>query len=317
MLRWVHRPSRLSALAAPALIAAAIGCLPATARATFHLNEISKVMTSFNGDATVQAVELKMLAAGENHVTGVSLVVYDPAGAPGATLGTFAADLPIGGAVAGGRILLATMKWKQKFGVTPDLQISPGLLTTDGQIAFQSATCVVNAVAYGAVSTFVGGNVTAAPPLPAMGAPVLIRVTDDAIFPACPMDENAGAKFQFVTASSANPVTFTNNSGVSASVFSIVTGVGETALAPTPMRAYPNPFRGSIHVESPAAGWTGVFDVHGSLVRVLDEGPAGAATYRGDWDGRDGRGRPVPAGVYFIRFGRGTGARIARVALLR
>jgi len=317
-MRFVpDRGSPLTLLTALVLITAFSCYLPGTAHATFHLNEISKVMTSFNGDATVQAVELKMLANGENHVTGVSFIVYDAAGNPGATLGTFAADLPVANAVTGARILLATMKWKQKFGVTPDLQINPGFLTTDGQI-LEQGTCVVNAVAYGAVTTFVGGNVSSAPPLPVQGAPVLVRVTDNAIFPSCPMDENAAAKFQFVTASTANPVIFTNNSGVSASVSSTVTGVDETASLPLPPRAYPNPFRGSIRIESPSSGWIGVFDVRGSLVRVLRPGQsAHAAPYRGDWDGRDGHGRAVPTGIYFIRFGQAPGAPITRVALLR
>jgi hypothetical protein len=54
-------------------------------------------------------------------------------------------------------------------------------------------------------------------------------------------------------------------------------------------------------------------------VRTLDErGLAAGAVLRGAWDARDGAGRPMPAGVFWIRGeleGRPLGAR--RVTLLR
>jgi hypothetical protein len=308
--------SSRSVLLALTLLFASAWCLVPAAHATFHLNEINKVMTSFDGDVNLQAIELKMIANGENLVSGVSVVVYDGAGVQGATLGTFSANLPAGG-VTGSKILLATMKWRQKFGVTPDLQISAGLLPTSGQIAIQTPTCVVSAIAYGDVQTFIGGGVSSAPPLPTLGGVALVRVQDNAIAPACPMAEDAAVKFQLRTASAPNPITFTNYSGVSATVGSTLTGVDETTGWPTPPRAYPNPFRQSIRIESPSAEWIGVFDVRGSLVRVVHQSRTAAAFYRGDWDGQDENGRPVPAGVYFIRHGRGAHAPVSRVALLR
>lgn len=310
-----QRSSRVRLLLLPLLFACA-WCCPPAARATFHLNEISRVMTSHNGDVAVQAVELKMIIGGEHLVNGTSLVAYDGAGNQVAVLGTFGADLPAAGSIAGARILLATMKWRQRFGVTPDLQISAGLLPTSGQVVLRTPTCFINAVAYGDVSTFVAGT-TAAPPLPTEGAPVLVRIQDNATSPFCPMAENAAQKFQFRTASETFPVFFTNYSGVSVGVFSTVTGVGETAGSPARPRAYPNPFRQSIRIESPSAEWIGVFDVRGSLVRVVHQSRTATASYRGDWDGRDEGGSPVPAGVYFIRHGRGAGAPVSRVALLR
>src|SRR5262245_36017280 len=157
------------------------------AHAAFHLNEITKVMAGFEGDATVQAVELKMLASGENLVSGRAYRTYNGAGVLQATLGTFAANLPASGAVAGRRILAATSAWVTRFGLTPDLVISPGIPVTSGQVAFEdpAVTCRVDALAYGDVTTFLVGT-SAAPPLPNAGATALVRGVDNPTIPSCP-----------------------------------------------------------------------------------------------------------------------------------
>lgn len=70
---------------------------------------------------------------------------------------------------------------------------------------------------------------------------------------------------------------------------------------PQPLRVYPNPSAGEMTIEFGAAdgtpSWLDVFDVRGTRVRRLRV-IAGAATR---WDGRDGRGRRLPVGVYLIR----------------
>ena len=48
-----------------------------------------------------------------------------------------------------------------------------------------------------------------------------------------------------------------------------------------------------------------IFDVHGRLVRELFSGTPVAGTRRSRWDLRDGRGAPVPAGVYLARLQSG------------
>jgi len=111
-----------------------LGALPASA--AFHLNEITKVMVGLNGNTTIQAVELKMLATGENLVTGVSIKVYDAAGAQMDSLGSFSASLPNG--IAGRFILCATPNFAATFGITPDLLIKPGLLVGTGQVSFEN-----------------------------------------------------------------------------------------------------------------------------------------------------------------------------------
>jgi flagellar hook assembly protein FlgD len=44
-----------------------------------------------------------------------------------------------------------------------------------------------------------------------------------------------------------------------------------------------------------------VYDPAGRLVRTLREGAAAAGESRVTWDGRGASGRPVPAGVYWVR----------------
>jgi hypothetical protein len=286
------------------------------AHASFHLNEIDRVMTSYNGDATVQAVELKMLASGENLVTGLSIKTYDAAGVLLATHGTFTASLPAGGALAGRKILCATSAFATKFGITPDLVITAGLPLANGQVSYESATCLGNVVAYGSVTTVKNGATTAAA-IPSGLAYVLARTVDDGILASCPLAEDAAARFTIQSGSSAAPVVFANNAGTTVSVFSTLTGVGEVA-APAVWRAYPNPFRSALSIETPHGGRVAVYDVRGGLVAVLSAGgDRGEGVRRLEWDGRDARGRRAPAGVYFIGFGDGAAPSLRRVVLLR
>ncbi|MGE5176772.1 MAG: T9SS type A sorting domain-containing protein [Hyphomicrobiales bacterium] len=288
---------------------------PVPARATFHLNEIDKVMVGYNGDATVQAVELKMLASGENLVSGASLQVYDATGTLVGTLGTFGASLPASGAVAGNRILLATQKFAQTFGIAPDLLIAPGLAATTGQVVFRTSTCLVDAIAYGAVTTFEVG-ISAAPPLPSSAAAVLVRTVDTGTFPSCPLSDDSGADFQLVTAGPSNPVTFSNNSGASVSVASTVTAV-ETTISPVRLRISPNPVRTTARIETPRARRVEIFDAAGRLVRIFETPSGATSSIAVRWNGDDREGRPVPSGIYFLRYVGDEDAGVRRFAVVR
>jgi hypothetical protein len=86
-------------------------------------------------------------------------------------------------------------------------------------------------------------------------------------------------------------------------------------------RAAPSPFFRSTAIAfglaRPGPHTLSIYDVTGRHVRTLSQGarPAGPASVT--WDGRDGAGRPVPAGVYFYRLTSGDGDRMERVVLLR
>lgn len=60
-----------------------------------------------------------------------------------------------------------------------------------------------------------------------------------------------------------------------------------------------------------------VYDLAGQRVRTLLDGRQGAGTYRVNWDGADGDGRRLAAGVYFFQFQGHTRRTTQRVVLLR
>jgi flagellar hook assembly protein FlgD len=88
--------------------------------------------------------------------------------------------------------------------------------------------------------------------------------------------------------------------GLSDAVSAPVSAPGAISL-----RAYPNPFRDQATVEFrlPRAmdAEVAVYELGGRLVRTLREGAAAAGESRVTWDGRGASGRPVPAGVYWVR----------------
>jgi hypothetical protein len=78
------------------------------------------------------------------------------------------------------------------------------------------------------------------------------------------------------------------------------------AAVPAVLRARPNPFVATTEIvySLPAAGRVSLrlFDVTGRLVRTLVSGRMEAGVHRTAWDGRDGRGRAMGSGVYFVQF---------------
>ncbi len=87
-------------------------------------------------------------------------------------------------------------------------------------------------------------------------------------------------------------------------------GEGTDVALAAPMRiglneVFPNPFTGETTiryaVSRPQSATLTVYDVTGRRVRALWHGPAAPGPASVVWDGRDGRGRVVSAGVYFVR----------------
>jgi flagellar hook assembly protein FlgD len=72
----------------------------------------------------------------------------------------------------------------------------------------------------------------------------------------------------------------------------------------------------SFHAPSEGAVSIEVFDAAGRLVREVLRGSTLSAAEI-FWDGRDSSGRPVPAGLYFVRAQSGGASVTNRVAVLR
>ena len=92
-------------------------------------------------------------------------------------------------------------------------------------------------------------------------------------------------------------------------------------MAPCISASFPNPFRDrTTIVLSP--GGTGVaslriYDVTGRLVRHLGAWEGGCSSVAIEWDGRDGRGRRVASGPYFVHLDEEVGAATRKILLLR
>ena len=89
----------------------------------------------------------------------------------------------------------------------------------------------------------------------------------------------------------------------------------------SPVRAFPNPASGTCRIScrlgSPAPAVVRLFDARGRLVRTLAADGRNPAEPSVIWDGRDGRGRMLPAGPYLVRFESPAGTSAGRVVLAR
>ncbi|MGQ0721872.1 MAG: FlgD immunoglobulin-like domain containing protein, partial [Candidatus Eiseniibacteriota bacterium] len=102
------------------------------------------------------------------------------------------------------------------------------------------------------------------------------------------------------------------------------TGAPDVADGPARLRldaALPNPFGAWTEVpfalSAPAAVAVTVFDVAGRRVLARPRADFGAGDHRFRWDGRDGSGRNVVAGTYFVRLEAGGETQARTVTLVR
>jgi len=148
------------------------------AGAVNHLIAIDEVLGSWQGDDSVQFVQLRMLAAEQQLLSDgggtrgpAELVFDDASGSPDTRrVFTFTHDLAIG--LAGSRILLATPALTSLSGFAPDFVLPAGMLAPrDGRVCYfvnppQAAgqpTGVIDCVAYG---KFKGDHGPFGPPTP-------------------------------------------------------------------------------------------------------------------------------------------------------
>ncbi len=105
-----------------------------------------------------------------------------------------------------------------------------------------------------------------------------------------------------------------------APVQSAVPGDDRLPATRVTLLAGPNPFQVAtdLRVSRPSAGplSVGVFDVNGRRVRSLADGVA-PAEWGLRWDGTNEEGRPVPAGIYFVRAAGDGFERTARLVRIR
>jgi hypothetical protein len=152
--------------------------LASSAGAVNHLIAIDEVLGSWQGDDSVQFVQLRMLAAGQQLLSdgggtrGTVLLVFDDAsGSPDTRrVFTFTHDLQVG--LMGSRILIATPSLTTLSGFAPDFVLPAGMLAPrNGRVCYfvsppqdpNQTTGVIDCVAYGA---FTGDNGSFGAPTP-------------------------------------------------------------------------------------------------------------------------------------------------------
>ncbi len=111
------------------------------ASATFHLMSVREVYPGSAANPNSEYVELQMWAAGQNHVGGHLLRVYDASGNVTAS-DTFPADVPNGANQS--TMVLATPEAEAEFGFFADAGISPSgqLDPSGGAICWEAIDCV-------------------------------------------------------------------------------------------------------------------------------------------------------------------------------
>ena len=129
------------------------------------------MLGSWQGDDTVQFIELRMLAPGQQFLSngggsrGPSDLVFDDATGSAATRRSFVFTHDVmPNAVQGSRILIATPALAALAGVTPEFVLPPGMLAPhDGRVCYRvnppqasNATGVIDCVAYGKFAGDVG-----------------------------------------------------------------------------------------------------------------------------------------------------------------
>jgi hypothetical protein len=87
------------------------------------------------------------------------------------------------------------------------------------------------------------------------------------------------------------------------------------------MPSYPNPFRSSTTIDyalpEPTRVELVIHDTHGRVVRTLLRGHEDAGFRRTSWDGRDGNGRRVASGVYFLRLTAGDRSMMKKMVMMK
>jgi len=112
-----------------------------------------------------------------------------------------------------------------------------------------------------------------------------------------------------------------DGSAANAGLGRVAVDVSGAQAAPALLGSRPNPFASSTEIgfalPRDARVTLRVYDTAGRLVRTLVDGPRSAGLGRAVWDGTDGRGRLVPAGIYFTRLEANGIRRSGRLLLLR
>ncbi len=108
----------------------------------------------------------------------------------------------------------------------------------------------------------------------------------------------------------------TGGSGVDPGWTDLVSGKPVSLSAPYPVPAV-SEVRFAVTLARASDVSVGVYDIKGRLVTTLIDGALGAGSHGMVWNGRDGSGRDVASGVYFLNCSSPLGNDTRRAVLIR
>lgn len=301
---------------------------PRLAGATFHEMQIEQVIGGLNGFTSVQAVQLRMRAVGQNFVSQGQLVVRDATGANPVTLIAFPSD--VGNGAIGDRVLVATAGFASATvpSLTPDFiftnpipdsYLAAGTLTYETLSGFVLWRLSWGGAGYTGIGTGLtfndaDGNFSPpfAGPLPSSGSSALF-------FPgvATALSTNNAADYALTSGSA----TFTNNGHASGTINAALsvdpasTAGGLSLEAPSP-----NPVAGrmryAVVLPRPMSVRVRILDLAGRAERELVNGtlPAGRHDYA--WSASASAGPAMRSGVYFLEMTADGARRVRRFVLV-
>jgi Calx-beta domain len=214
--------------------------LQPTAHASFHFMQIEQVIGSVDGDTTVQAIQLRMRAAGQNLVSLGKLVVFDAAGLNPITVVDPTSNVPNG--ATGDHVLIASANFASHTTppAVPDFIMAnpiPASYFAAGSLCWQnnSGTITYWRLSWGGAS-YTGSNLGSTTNDldgnfgPAFGSPLPSSGITAVQFqgPATAFSTNNAADYLLTTGS----VVFINNAGASFTVTGVLPTV--TITAPDP-----------------------------------------------------------------------------------
>ncbi len=305
--------------------------LSSTAWASVHLMQIERVIAGVDGDASAQAVQLRMRSAFQNQTQLARLVAYDAAGLNPVILVAPSTTVP--NSSAGDRILFCTSAFAADTDPLTATDFTmvpiPSSYLAAGSLTWESTTgSIYWRLSWGG-SSYTGNTTgTTFNDVDGQFAPVYTSELPSAgtnalsfLGTATDLSTN-NANDYALTADNAD---FMNNAGTVFTVQSTATAVESLPRLSTGVEmqpAFPNPFnpRTNVRFELAEEGRVSlrIYGLDGRLVNVLLDGVQPPGTQLRSWTGTDLQGRSVASGVYLIQLEVGDGSAASqRVTLVK
>lgn len=289
--------------------------------------QIERVIGGVDGDATAQAIQLRMRFAGQQFVSASRIRAWNADGSSRVTVVNMGTNVLIGN--LGSRVLIASANFLAKTSPTtvPDFTMTtliPESFLAAGSLTFESNSGIIywrlswgganyTGLTTGLTTNDLDGNF--GPPWPGAlptGFQALVFQGS-----ASALSTTNAADYALSTGVGV----FTNNLTTSFSIVNTLSAAGSLPAGTQLHQNYPNPFNPetviSFSMEAPGRVTVSVFDPMGRSVTTLWDGEAAQGLNEIRWDGRNARGEVVATGMYFYRLQSQGFSQVRKMVLLK